>query len=186
MKGLIVFGEKGSGKDTVAKLINEYSEKSVSFFNIGDLVRDMSCIFLATDKWENKKREFYVDTAIKLKEIDKDFLSYYVLGKILDKFKKKSMKDIDNEQLIIVTGGRTYEDFEFWKNSGFKTLGVKCDEKVRIERLKSRDGYEQNSQDDLEKNTRKIIDLCDFTVDNSGSFKDLTKEVTDFVVENGL
>lgn len=27
MKGLIVFGEKGSGKDTVAKLINEYSEK---------------------------------------------------------------------------------------------------------------------------------------------------------------
>ena len=45
MKGLIVFGEKGSGKDTVAKLINEYSEKSVSFFNIGDLVRDMSCIF---------------------------------------------------------------------------------------------------------------------------------------------
>ena len=60
MKGLIVFGEKGSGKDTVAKLINEYSEKSVSFFNIGDLVRDMSCIFLATDKWENKKREFYI------------------------------------------------------------------------------------------------------------------------------
>ena len=53
-------------------------------------------------------------------------------------------------------------------------------------RLKSRDGYEQNSQDYLEKNTRKIIDLCDFTVDNSGSFKDLTKEVTDFVVENGL
>ena len=57
---------------------------------------------------------------------------------------------------------------------------------IRIERLKSRDGYEQNSQDDLEKNTRKIIDLCDFTVDNSGSFKDLTKEVTDFVVKNGL
>ena len=34
------------------------------------------------------------------------------------------MKDIDNEQLIIVTGGRTYEDFEFWKKSGFKTLGL--------------------------------------------------------------
>lgn len=186
MKGLIVFGEKGSGKDTVARLINEYSEKSVSFFNIGDLVRDMSCIFLATDKWDNKKREFYVDTAIKLKEIDENFLSYYVLGKILNKFKKKSILEIDDQQMIIVTGGRTYEDFDFWKNSGFKTLGVKCDEKVRKERLKSRDGYEQNSEDNLEKNTKEIIDLCDFTVDNSGSFDDLTKEVTDFVMKNGL
>lgn len=38
----------------------------------------------------------------------------------------------------------------------------------------------------LKRIQEKIIDLCDFTVDNSGSFKDLTKEVTDFVVENGL
>ena len=186
MKGLIVFGEKGSGKDTVARLINEYSEKSVSFFNIGDLVRHMSCIFLATDKWNNKKREFYVDTAMKLKEIDENFLSYYVLGRILDKFKKNSILEIDNEQLIIVTGGRTYEDYEFWKKSGFKTLGVKCDENIRKERLKNRDGYEQNSEDNLEKNTSKIIELCDFNVDNSGSFQELVKEVTSFVVQNGL
>lgn len=186
MKGLIVFGEKGSGKDTVARLINEYSEKSVSFFNIGDLVRDMSCIFLATDKWKNKKREFYVDTAIKLKEIDKNFLSYYVLGRILEKFKKDSLKEIDKEQLIIVTGGRTYEDFEFWKGCGFKSLGVTCKEEVRRERLKNRDGYEQNSKDDLEKHTREIISLCDFKIDNSTSFENLTKEVTEFVFTKGL
>ncbi|MGG5461922.1 AAA family ATPase [Clostridium sp. B9] len=186
MKGLIVFGEKGSGKDTVARLINEYSEKSVSFFNIGDLVRDMSCIFLATDRWKEKKREFYIDTAIKLKEIDKNFLSYYVLGRILEKFQKESLKEISDDQLIIVTGGRTYEDFDFWKENGFKTLGVNCDEDVREERLKSRDGYEQKSEDNLEKDTGIIIKKCDYILDNSGSFDDLTKGVTKFVMDNSL
>lgn len=186
MKGLIVFGEKGSGKDTVARLINEYSEKSVSFFNIGDLVRDMSCIFLATDIWEGKKREFFIDTAIKLKEIDKNFLSYYVLGRILEKFQKSSLDKISDEQLIIVTGGRTYEDFDFWKENGFKTLGVSCDEEVREARLKIRDGYEQKSEDNLEKDTRIIIKKCDYILDNSGTFEELTKVVTNFVMNNSL
>lgn len=186
MIGLIVFGEKGSGKDTVARLINEYSERSVSFFNIGDLVRDMSCIFLATDRWDENKREFYIDTAVKLKEIDENFLSYYVLGKILEKFQKKSLNEIDKEQLIIVTGGRTYEDYNYWSKQGFKTLGVKCDEEVREARLKSRDGYEQKSTDNLERDTRKIIDICEYNIDNSGSYDDLQREVTDFVMKTGV
>lgn len=183
MRGLIVFGEKGSGKDTVARLINEYSSKNVSFFNIGDLCRDMSCMFLATDKWSNSKREFYVETAKKLKEIDIDFLSYYVVGKILEKFKCTSLNDIGDNELIIVTGGRTEEDYSFWKERNFGVVGIHCDEEIRQQRLMNRDGYTQNSIDSLEKNTKEIIKRADYTLDNSGDLDQLKEVINIFVKE---
>lgn len=183
MTGIIVFGEKGSGKDTVAKLISECSLKKSSFFNVGDLVRDMSCIFLATDKWDNNKREFYIETAKKLKEYDINFLSLYVKGRILEKFEKVDLKEIDDENLIIVTGGRTEEDYEFWKENGFTVVGIKCTDEVRQLRLKERDGYLQNSEDSLEENTKKIIAKSDYIIDNSGTKKELEIQIKSFIRE---
>lgn len=183
MRGLIIFGEKGSGKDTVANLINDYSTCNVSFFNIGDLCRDMSCMFLATDKWNNNKRKFYVDTAKKLKELDIDFLSYYVVGKILEKFDCKSLDSIGESELIIVTGGRTYEDYDFWKERKFSVVGIYCDEEIRQQRLMNRDGYKQNIVDTLEKNTKEIIKKADYIIDNSSTVEHLKSSIDIFVKE---
>ncbi|MPQ44057.1 AAA family ATPase, partial [Clostridium tarantellae] len=173
MNGIIIFGEKGSGKDTVAEYIEKFikENKEVSFFNIGDIVRNMSCMFLATEKWNNKKREFYVETAKKLKELDKNFLNYYALGKIFEQFQVNTLNEIENNKLLIITGGRTEEDYNFWRERNFLIVGVTCEENIRQERLKGRDGYFQHSQDSLEKDTKLIIKKSDFIINNSSGLE---------------
>lgn len=177
MKGIIIFGEKGSGKDTVADLIQSNSDKIVSRVNIGDLVRNMSPIFEATDRWKDDKRTFFVEVAKKLKELDINFLSYYVEGKIKEKLGVDSLREIDNKNLVIVTGGRTEEDYEYWKEQGFKVVGVTCSDEVRKIRLSSRDGYVQNNRDTLEEHTKEIIKKADIIIDNSGTLQELENQI---------
>ncbi|MGL5152675.1 MAG: AAA family ATPase [Clostridium sp.] len=181
MRGIIIFGEKGAGKDTVAEEIEELTNKQVFKYNIGDLCRNMSPVFLATDKWKGNERSFYVDFALKIKEYDTNILNYYVCGKIIEELKIKTIKDIPNDTLIIVTGGRTEEDFEYWKECGFKVVGVTCSDDIRNKRLKTRDGIEQKQKDNLEKGTKKIILKSDYIIDNSGTIDELRKLILEIL-----
>ncbi|MGL5380704.1 AAA family ATPase [Clostridium sp.] len=183
MRGIIVFGEKGSGKDTAATLISSYSKKESYFFNIGDIVRSMSPVFKATDKWNNNKRGFFIDIAKKLKEYDINFLNLFINGKILEKFNCNNFEEIKEDKLIIITGGRTDEDFDYWKEKGFITVGIHCDEEIRQERLKNRDGYFQNTVDSLEENTKNNIKRSDFVIDNSSTKENLENQIATFVRE---
>ncbi|MGL5243926.1 MAG: AAA family ATPase [Sarcina sp.] len=186
MKGIIIFGEKGSGKDTVAELIKKSIQKHTIFFNIGDLVRNMAPVFLGTDKWNGCKREFYVDTAKKLKELDKDFLNYYTLGKILEYFKVNTLKEIESNSLVIITGGRTEEDYSFWKERNFLIVGVQCCEEIRQQRLIGRDGYLQQCEDSLERDTKAIIEKADFIIENSSALEELNQVIKVFLNESKI
>lgn len=177
MRGIIIFGEKGSGKDTVAKFIEEFSSKEVLKYNIGDLVRNMAPIFLATDRWKDDERSFYVETALKLKEYDINFLNLYVEGRILKDLNIKNLYEIPDEKLVIITGGRTEEDYVYFRERGFKIVGVTCNEDIRQARLKSRDGVVQRGNDNLEKNTKSIISRADVKIDNSGTEEDLIENI---------
>lgn len=180
MNGIIIFGEKGSGKDTVAKFIEEISSKEVLKYNIGDLVRNMAPVFLATDRWNGDERSFYVETALKLKEYDINFLNFYVEGRILKDLGIKNLLEIPKDKLVIVTGGRTEEDYVYFKERGFKIVGVTCDEDIRQGRLRLRDGVVQRGNDNLEKNTKSIIDRADVKIDNSYSEEELIENIREF------
>lgn len=193
--GIIIFGEMGSGKDTLADMMIQ-SDKRIRKYGLGDIIRLIKKASLVVPEWNGRERTYMQNTADKLREIDINILNQYalseMLGENLGKFtlsEENYRKELDSyflkireEKNIIpmIVGGRTEADFEFWKDAGFATVGITISDETRKRRLLERDGLEtavnSDSTHNTERDVAEIVKKCRFRADNDGTLEDLHME----------
>lgn len=193
--GIIIFGEMGSGKDTLADQIIEQDQR-IKKYGLGDIIRLIKKVTLVDPVWFGDERTFMQLAADKLREIDLDILNHFALAKMLEEnlseislSKDHYREDLDglfhkirqeSNTIPMIVGGRTWKDYEYWTSRGFLDVGILVDAHKRIDRLTVRDGDEiaqkSNSAHNTEKDVRDIIDQCAVKVDNNGSLEDLNQE----------
>lgn len=172
LNGIVIFGEMGSGKDTFAEILAELLP-TCSLYNIGYICRELMKVANVREEWHGKGREFGQLVSVKLREIDENILNDYTYARV-----------IEDETLPVVIGGRTKQDYEYWKNKGFLIVGVDVDYNIRIERLKSRDkDFNLGSLNHMtETDVPYIINnLCDVLIKNNGGLEDLKANTIAFI-----
>ncbi|OPJ59327.1 hypothetical protein [Clostridium oryzae] len=201
--GIVIFGEMGSGKDTLARMIEDIRDDS-KIYNMGVLCREMMKVAKVNPKWKGQERFIGQTIADKFRELDINIMCDYILSLILG----DSLVSIDNNedyvnsitnelrnvrknQLSIIVGGRTLTDFEYWRKLDFFMLGIKVGEKVRETRLKERDGAETAQNSSSKHNTEKdvsyiINNLCDAVIVNDGTLDDLRTNINSVLIQNRI
>ncbi len=194
--GIIIFGEMGSGKDTLADMIIE-EHPGIKKYGLGDLIRSMKPILRVSPQWKGKERGFYQSIADKLREIDNNILNKYCLSKMFSEYSKGELREVtleneledisfnlnlvNKEFIPMIVGGRTYDDYDYWKSIGFMIVGIKTDKDLRMNRLILRDGEEVAKKSDPNHNTEKnvvdIVKKADCVLENNGTLEDLRKKV---------
>ncbi|KAF5070409.1 hypothetical protein [Proteiniclasticum sp. QWL-01] len=194
--GMIIFGEMGSGKDTLADRIIE-ADGRFKKYGLGDIIRLIKKVSTVDPAWFGNERTFMQLAADKLREIDMDILNHFALAKMLEEnlgdftlTKEAYREDLnrlfekilrDHNVIPMIVGGRTWKDYDYWTSRGFLAVGIEVDAHKRMERLVLRDGQEvaekSDSTHNTEKDVREIIERCELKVDNNGSLEDLDREV---------
>lgn len=193
--GMIIFGEMGSGKDTLADFIIA-QDPDFSKYGLGDIIRLIKKVTLVDPRWFGDERTFMQTAADKLREIDMDILNHFALAKMLEEHVAEIrlsrehyredlnalFKRIREEAHVIplIVGGRTWHDYEYWTKRGFLSVGILVDAEKCLERLILRDGDEiaarSNAAHNTEKDVRAIIEECAIKVDNNGDLETLRDE----------
>ncbi|MDP4179405.1 MAG: hypothetical protein Q8900_13870 [Bacillota bacterium] len=197
--GIIIFGEMSTGKDALADyLIN--SDKRCCKYNIGNAVRQFFSIIKVNPEFRGKDRFLGQLIADKLREVHPYFLNDYCLSLIYEKWQKqynwdnsnvfienfndeikKQLSIIIKHEIPIIVGGRTKDDFTYWTNKNFFTVGIICDKSIKFERLCKRDGTLVANNSNFKHNTEiDVADIaknkCNIVIDNSFDLQHLHNE----------
>jgi dephospho-CoA kinase len=199
-KGIIIFGEMGSGKDTLADFIIDLEPKTKKY-GLGDIIRGMKPIVSISPEWLGNERGFFQLVADKLREIDMNILNKYALSRMITENAElhpvaqetkwddiyENLNRVNETILPMIVGGRTKDDFDFWKKAGFLIVGITATKENRFQRLVERDGEEvaknSNPNHNTEKEVAVLVEKADFIANNDGSLEDLkvkAQEVLDF------
>lgn len=203
--GIIIFGEMGSGKDTLADILIK-NNGQLKKYGLGDVIRIIKKVSKVDTNWIGNERTFMQRVADKLREIDMDILNHFALAKMLEenleefKLSKENYKsELDGlfkrmrqekNVIPIIVGGRTFKDFDYWTGCGFASLGIEVSKEKRLERLEIRDGKEiaknSDSSHNTERDVAEIIKKCQFKLSNDGSLEDLEFEAKRFLMDLNL
>lgn len=191
--GLIIFGEMGSGKDTLADYIIEI-EGNTKKYGLGDVIRSLKPVVLVSPDWTGNERGFFQLVADKLREIDINILNKYALSTMItDNVELKEIRQnskwediyenlerVNEKILPMIVGGRTKDDYDFWKKAGFLIVGITASKENRFGRLVIRDGEEvaknSNPNHNTEKEVATLVEKADIVVNNDGDLEDLKRE----------
>lgn len=191
--GIIIFGEMGSGKDALADEIIRLEPKTKKY-GLGDVIRGMKPIVQVSPEWKGNERGFFQLVADKLREIDMNILNKYALSRMITEnaelqeiTQEKKWEDLYenlrrvNENILpMIVGGRTKDDFDFWKKAGFLIVGISASKENRFKRLVLRDGEEvaknSNPNHNTEKEVALLVEKADLIVNNDGTLEDLKTE----------
>lgn len=190
MKTLAITGSSGSGKTTISELFGQLDETFL--INADELARDMA----ENDKKYLKEIILYFGENIlnEKKELNRKKLSYIIAEnddakKELNKITKrnilpkidKMISENSNKKLIIVDIPVLYENQ--LENYFDKVLAIISDKCEQIERIKKRDGLNQQEAEariNMQLNNEFFLENADFVINNYGKTKDqLYKEVVD-------
>lgn len=158
--------------DNYEELINLYFRGTNSInFNANDALKDVIKIINNNIKEGSSERKLLHDLADMFRKYDRNIFNYITMGKIL--------KD-NNKNGCIVVGGRTFDDYNFYRKECFRSIGIKCLGDSRKNRIVKRDGsFEiKETTHNTEVNVNKIVNLSDIVIDNSGSLNDLKFKVS--------
>lgn len=170
-------GEKGSGKDTFAKYLQEISDKTVAHIRFSDLLKQTLKL------WDLPQTRANLQ---KLAQVLEDFGTGTVAHGL-----EKQIRETDAE-IIILDGIRWKPDVELLQKFPEHLLVyITADPKLRFERLKSRgekDGeaemsFEQFLKEEKAPNELLIPDIgseADYKIENNSSLDVLKKSVQDF------
>lgn len=129
-KGIIIFGVMGSGKDTLAAMLEEKIFGS-RIYKLGEDIRGF------VDKvmdGENNRSQY------------QDYGQMVRTTLIPDAWNRlceyKIKRDIDHDRVSIplIADGRQVNEYEYWREKGFLTIGLNTRQNKRIDRLIKRDG----------------------------------------------
>lgn len=184
-KKVVIFGGMGTGKSLFTEMIEEeLRERNVlaHSHNIGDTCRFFMKVGNINPYWKEKTRSLSQQIASKLREVDKDLLNEVVYADIhiLDQ------AEGTQQAVHIVTGGRTLEDFKYWNDKDYLTIGIVSDRNETSERLKTRDvGQVQdefNLKHETEIHTEFISkNLCKVLIENNGTLDELRDKARNVV-----
>lgn len=188
--GIIIFGEMGSGKDALADFIIDLEPKTKKY-GLGDIIRNMKPIVAISPEWSGNERGFFQLVADKLREIDMNILNKYALSRMITENAQlhpvaqeskwndiyENLERVNENILPMIVGGRTKDDFDFWKKAGFLIVGITATKENRYQRLVLRDGEEvaknSNPNHNTEKEVAILVDKADFIANNDGALEDL-------------
>lgn len=194
--GIIIFGEMGSGKDTLADIMIDIDDR-IKKYGLGDFIRTIKPVSLVDPTWYGNERTLYQTFADKLRQIDINILNHFALSKMLSESlgnefilrENNYREDLDilfkkirDEKNILpmIVGGRTFADYDYWRERGFLVVGIDITFENRCKRLSERDGEKvaknSNSNHNTEKDVKKIIEIADVLVDNNESLDHLKEE----------
>lgn len=170
---IIIFGQMGAGKDTVAKLIEALLPDTFFLrYGLGDSIR---ATVNATAPEAEDKRALYQKYGQSMREIfGENYWSETLLAR---------MQAVENTEdapvSFLIPDGRQMDELEFWSARGFLTIGVKADDEVRATRLMARDGVDQRHRfaHETEVSASECVAGCHYIIDNSGDVETLVDSV---------
>lgn len=180
MRGIIIFGSMGSGKDTLAAMLRARLCNS-KIYKLGEDIRG---IVDAAFPPEINKRKLYQNYGQSVrKELGED---------IWNKICKRKI-EMDTQMckfnLGIIADGRQINEYQFWKDLGFYVVGIDAPLKVREKRLIDRDGECDVNRmiHDTELQAQFVTtQLADYKVDNDctmGFLEHIAEEIANIVLE---
>lgn len=153
------------------QLINLYFKGDNSInFSANNVLKSVVEIINKNINELSSERKLLHDLADMFREYDCNIFNYITMGKIL--------KD-NNKNGCIVVGGRTFDDYNFYRKECFRSIGIQCLGNSRKNRIVKRDGsFElKETTHNTEVNVNKVVNLSDIIIDNSGSINDLKVKV---------
>jgi dephospho-CoA kinase len=168
MKGFLIFGQMGSGKDTVADILREYGYTTVK---LGKYIRQH------VDKLnyiEQDKRPLYQQYGQTMR---------FLFGEnVWNEALYNDIKILYHDKRIehfAIADGRQKNEFRYWRGKGFYTIGIEASPEIREERLIKRDGVSQKQYfgHQTEVEAAENIKRCDFKLDNNHSIECLREQV---------
>lgn len=169
---IIIFGTMGSGKDSVARLIQLTAyEKDYVIGKLGGAIRsDVDRV--ATEGAD--KRQLYQDYG----ETMRDLFGKDHWNNIIDSKFSEILEAYPSSSFIIADARQPHE-MDYWTARGFVTVGVTAGETKRLERLKDRDGVDQTHRlgHITEQTAEQCVSYCNYIVENNGSLEDLMDAV---------
>ena len=169
-------GEKGSGKDTFAKYLQEISNKEITHIRFSDLLKDTLKLWDLPITRANLQ---------KLAQVLEDFGA----GTVAHGLEKQIQNS--NAQIIILDGIRWKPDVELLKRfPDHKLVYITAEPKLRFERLKERgektgesemtyDQFEEEEQAPNELLIGEIGADADIKIENNGTIEEFDLKIKD-------
>lgn len=181
---IVIFGEIGSGKDTVSQLLTKHIDAEI--VKLGSKIRnDVDELAKFSSRGKNK-RQLYQEYGQSMREIfGIDIWNVYLYHSIKE--------GISQGKSYIISDARQPNEFSFWANLGFVPVAVVADRGIRRKRVIERDGFDQlkNFDHETEASVRKVIEIIKhledsgkgFVIQNNGTLEQLEEAVNNLATK---
>jgi len=175
MRNIFIIGKMGSGKDTLAELlVKHYNFRQISIAGRLKTIAELlyADVFAGTDR--NQKRAILQKLGDLLRSQNINILNDALMREI----------KVKNMEPVVISDVRYSMEYDYFTSQDFIPVRINIDDKVRFDRLLSRDGT-YPSLETL--NHKSENDICVATnrpfieVNNNGSVEDLEKEAIELI-----
>jgi dephospho-CoA kinase len=163
-KIFVIAGRARTGKDTVAKIIEENIKETITLQFSFYLKEYAKRITSWNGNEETKPRDFLVEIGAYVRTINEDFLINRIMEDI--KVYQKYFK------VIVISDARLQNELETLKK--INAITIKITKETNL-----------NKDDITEKDFEKFKDF-DYIIDNNGTTKELEKRVKEILLKEGL
>lgn len=161
MKNIILFGQMGTGKSTLARYLRD--KYNYKIFSLGEKIHKECEFFGYPD------REHMQEYAESMREI-------FGINTWCDYVSNKSI----GTEKICIDDGRQIHEYNFFIKKNFLTIGVSTEDNIRIERLKKRINYKFDPKTLYHKTEIEIpnvIEKCNIKIFNNRDESTLYQQV---------
>lgn len=174
MKDIAIIGKAGSGKDTVAKLLNKIVTPSFDRLAFADAMKEFYHDIFNVPT-EPKPRHGYQWFGQVMREHDPNVW----VKQMEERFQRS--KAMYNGEPVIITDVRQPNEYEWCYKNGFIFVKVTAVDDVRLDRMRRRG--DDFKPEDLNHETESYIDNFDydFLINNSGTIENLKPQIKKLV-----
>ena len=157
MTNIILFGEMGSGKSTVAKIFNQLYGHEIK--SLGSKIHQECNLH-----GHETREEMQSYGQMMRKIFGKDIWCNYLYN------------NLEKNKPIIIDDARQLNEYNFFNSIGFIPIGITASEELRLSRLQERVNYVINKateQHETEIQARECVEKCFYTIENNGNIENL-------------